>query len=220
VTDVGRTLRSGGCRSGALAAVTAIWLGALSLACHGGPRGEHASVLSTVREAGEPGASGGVSSTPMLGDADVVEAHVSPGTPPFGVLARTPRLTKAPCANCHTVPLEAMRWDGSDGRATAHWQVRLVHASAQVMTCTTCHAASGLDRLRTLTGAEVSFDHAYEICAQCHSTQKADWEGGAHGKRAGGWAPPRVIYNCTECHNPHRPAFDTRWPARAGRVER
>ena len=85
------------------------------------------------------------------------------------------------------------------------------------MGCTTCHATADVNELRTLTGTAVLFDHAYEICAQCHSTQKADWEGGAHGKRAGGWTPPRVVFNCTECHNPHRPAFASRWPAHAGR---
>jgi cytochrome c553 len=65
----------------------------------------------------------------------------------------------------------------------------------------------------------VSFDHSYQVCAQCHSRQASDWASGAHGKRAGGWAPPRVIYACAQCHNPHSPRWDTRWPAVAGRQE-
>jgi hypothetical protein len=192
----------------------------LSIACHGAPRDEHPSVVSLARDAGAPSANGGASSMPMLQSVATVPAHASPGVAPFGVLSRQGRIAKAPCASCHTKPLAAMRWDGSDGKATAHWQIELAHASSSVMSCATCHTPSNLDQLRTLNGTAVSFDHAYEICAQCHSKQKADWEGGAHGKRVGGWAPPRVINNCTECHNPHRPAFDSRWPARAGRVER
>jgi hypothetical protein len=84
------------------------------------------------------------------------------------------------------------------------------------MTCATCHSPDRLGQLRTLAGAAVEFDHAYQVCAQCHSTQAADGVGGAPGKRASGWAPPRVVYSCTECHNPHQPALATRWPARAG----
>lgn len=202
----------------ALAAAALVWTGAASTACQGGPRGEHPSVIAIVRGAGTPAdPGGGQSSLPFIESREIVEAHVATGVASFSVLARAPRLTKAPCISCHTQPLAAMRWDGSDGQKTAHWQIELVHAASTVMTCTTCHAPANLDELRTLTGAPVAVDHAYEVCAQCHSRQKADWEGGAHGKRAGGWAPPRVVYNCTECHNPHAPAFETRWPAHVGR---
>lgn len=199
------------------AAAVAVWVAAGSAACDG-PRGEHTTVLDLVKaETPAAAADVGRSSLPFIEARPLVEARVATGAATFSVLARGPRLTKAPCASCHTEPLAAMRWRGSDGQKTAHWQIELVHASSAVMTCTTCHAPADLDGLRTLTGTLVPFDHAYEVCAQCHSNQKADWEGGAHGKRAGGWAPPRVVYNCTECHNPHAPAFETRWPAHAGR---
>ena len=188
-----------------------------SVACHGGPRGEHPHVLSIVREEAGASAPAASSSLPHVETAAAVPAHTTSGVAPFLVLARQPRLTKAPCTSCHTQPLAAMRWNGSDGRATAHWQIELAHAPASVMRCTTCHAGFDLTQLQMLSSDAVPFDHAYEVCAQCHSKQKADWEGGAHGKRAGGWTPPRVVYNCTECHNPHRPAFPSRWPAHAGR---
>ena len=61
--------------------------------------------------------------------------------------------------------------------------------------------------------AKVTFDHSYQVCAQCHARQVSDWAGGAHGKRMGGWAPPRVVAGCPACHDPHRPAWETRWPA-------
>ena len=75
-----------------------------------------------------------------------------------------------------------------------------------------------MESLRTLNGQAVAFDHAYQVCAQCHSSQAKDWAGGAHGKRLGGWAPPRVVASCTACHDPHRPALDKRWPSRASRL--
>jgi hypothetical protein len=85
------------------------------------------------------------------------------------------------------------------------------------MGCATCHAADAA-ALRLLGGEPVGFDHAYRLCAQCHSRQVADWAGGAHGKRVGGWVPPRVVYGCPECHDPHRPALGPRRPARPPRL--
>jgi hypothetical protein len=162
------------------------------------------------------GASERVSSEAFLDGRARVSAHVLSDVPPFSVLARAPEIAKAPCTGCHTVPLASLTWDGSNGRPRAHWSIALEHAPPASMACATCHAAPDRGQLQTLTGQPVAFDHVYEVCGQCHFTQRADWEGGAHGKRAGGWAPPRVVFNCTECHNPHRPAFESRWPARAG----
>lgn len=204
-------------RVGAIALVGVLWLGTVTGCTTRLPEASHDGVLALVTDRGEPGASGGARSVPP---AEVVPAHAPPDVPAFSVLARSGRLQKAPCINCHTVPLAAMRWTGADGHARAHWPVELRHASDAVMSCVTCHAPDDLDALRMLAGAPVSFDHAYEVCAQCHSTQAADWVGGAHGKRVGGWAPPRVIYNCTECHDPHQPLLPARWPARAGQTSR
>jgi hypothetical protein len=196
--------------------VSVVWVAVVS-AC-GGATGhdtaEATHVLDLIEQGVSPGASGGVTS-PSIG-RPTVAVLATAGVPPFDVLARTTQLQKAPCANCHTLPIAAMRWSGEDGRKRAHWAIELAHAPASVMTCATCHSPDRLGKLRTLAGAAVEFDHAYQVCAQCHSTQAADWVGGAHGTRASGWAPPRVVYSCTECHNPHQPALATRWPARAG----
>lgn len=178
---------------------------------------EGASVLTTIERAQEPVAYA-VSSEPFVEGRRLVEAVPSRAVPAFQVLARESELARAPCTRCHTVPLASMRWDGADGRRRAHWDVDLTHASENVMQCATCHAVDDGGALTLLGGQSVGFDHAYQTCAQCHTGQAADWAGGAHGKRAGGWAPPRVVFNCTECHDPHRPMLATRWPARAGRL--
>ena len=132
---------------------------------------------------------------------------------PFHTLARTDQIQKYPCSTCHENGLES---DKSSQLTEPHKDIELNHADPSVMSCTTCHAAENLDNLHTLTGTPVEFNHSYQVCSQCHSQEFEDWEGGAHGKRVGGWAPPRVIETCTSCHNPHDPAWDTRWPAVTG----
>jgi len=167
-------------------------------------------------EAANPNA--GLSSERFIGDAPRVEVTGFPDRPRFYALARTSAIEKFPCTRCHTMPLEKMRTPAGAPRR-AHWDVTLEHAPAAVMTCATCHAPDAPNSLRTLQQQPVDFDHSYQVCAQCHSRQAADWSAGAHGKRVGGWAPPRVVYPCAQCHNPHHPKWETRWPAVGGRQQ-
>lgn len=138
----------------------------------------------------------------------------------FYTLARRDQLNQYPCSTCHIAPLVTLQSTvdtppavTADQPQRAHWDITLNHADETVMNCLTCHTTPDMDNLHTLTGQTVDFDHSYQVCAQCHGQQLVDWQGGAHGKRIGGWAPPRVINNCVNCHNPHQPAWDTRWPA-------
>lgn len=126
------------------------------------------------------------------------------------VSSRFARISKFPCQSCHTKPLKEMK---SKDVQRAHWDIDLRHAPDGVMTCLTCHTETNLDVLHRMTGDSISFNASYTLCGQCHFRQLRDWEGGAHGKRMGGWKGPRVIMMCVQCHNPHRPAFDKRWPA-------
>jgi hypothetical protein len=173
---------------------------------------EHAKlkVLQITEKAKAKNPNAGLTTERDLADVGRVEVTDFADHPHFFVLARTPNVKKYPCTACHTVALEQMR--GAPGSAKrAHWDVKLQHAPATVMTCATCHAQNG--SLHTLQGAPVDFDHSYRLCAQCHARQAQDWAAGAHGKRAAGWAPPRVVMACVQCHNPHQPRWDTRWPA-------
>jgi hypothetical protein len=173
-------------------------------------------VLRITDQAQAKNPNAGLSSEPFLAGTARVEVAGYSDRPRFFVLARTPAIEKYPCSTCHTVPLEQMRGPAGTPRR-AHWGLTLQHAPAAVMTCGTCHALDAPDRLRTLERRPVPFDHSYQVCAQCHTRQAEDWASGAHGKRAGGWAPPRVVLACAQCHNPHQPRWDTRWPAVAGR---
>ena len=102
----------------------------------------------------------------------------------------------------------------------AHPGLMLAHAPAENMDCRTCHDPDNLDQLRLGNDEPVSFDHAYLVCASCHFEQARDWAGGAHGKRLAGWRGERVVSNCTSCHDPHRPGFEQRWPAKTPRIPR
>lgn len=127
------------------------------------------------------------------------------------VEARSQVLNVSNCRQCHVQPI------APSSPPKAHWDRNLVHAN-DLLNCLTCHNAEDqMGTLRTLNDRPVDFDHAYQICSQCHFQQAKDWQGGAHGKRLHGWAGTRIIRNCTGCHDPHQPGFPVRMPAFAPR---
>ena len=158
-----------------------------------------------------------VSSEKHLGDVKRVPANSFDGVAAFDVAARGESLRRFPCRECHTEPLARLVAQRR-GERKAHWEIELRHASTATMTCAICHAGGPMESLRTLNGQAVDFDHGYQVCAQCHVGQVRDWAGGAHGKRLGGWAPPRVVVSCAACHDPHQPRLPKRWPSRSSRL--
>lgn len=132
----------------------------------------------------------------------------------FYVETRTGQITRFPCTQCHDQHLAQIRAKTEEPIKGNHKNIVLRHAALETMKCQTCHSnATRMKQLKLLSGTAVPFDHSYKVCAQCHFLQARDWAGGAHGKRLGGWAEPRVVRNCTGCHNPHIPGLVTRWPA-------
>ncbi|MEP1033498.1 cytochrome c3 family protein [Ekhidna sp.] len=130
----------------------------------------------------------------------------------FLIPSRIQQMTKFPCSNCHTKSVEELK--KLNNGVSAHLNIQLAHAHPVSMNCMTCHNMDKPDVLTSLTKTSISFDQSYQQCAQCHSTQFKDWEGGAHGKRLRGWLPPRISQTCVGCHNAHKPAFEKRWPSR------
>jgi hypothetical protein len=127
---------------------------------------------------------------------------------------RTSIMRSYPCSNCHTQPVAKLVAGKKAGEKKSHWDIEIIHGSAEVMNCQTCHGDKNMNDLVSLTGSAILFDESYKQCRQCHTTQYADWVGGSHGKRLGGWMPPRIMNTCVSCHNPHKPAFESRWPSR------
>jgi hypothetical protein len=50
-----------------------------------------------------------------------------------------------------------------------------------------------------------------KLCSRCHGLIYNDWLLGTHGKWIGMWQPikksDQTTFTCTECHDPHNPAF-------------
>jgi hypothetical protein len=187
------------------------------LSCSNHNEGNHHGVMKTIHE--NETDSVHVNIEELMQDVKKVLAKVPEDQKQFYVLERQSMLTSYPCSNCHNVPLEQLNSDSQSELKKSHWNIALKHAKAEIMDCQTCHSEGNLEELTLISGKPLSFDHSYQQCAQCHSTQYNDWLGGAHGKRVAGWGEPKLIYSCVSCHNPHKPAFESRWPARLNTVK-
>lgn len=150
-----------------------------------------------------------LSSEAYIGDIKTIE--ITEGDETFFIPERESQIKSFNCTECHTKPVKDMK---SEDFKKAHWDIKLDHANSKTMNCTTCHNGEDMDHLKSLTGESIRFNKSYQLCNQCHTRQFEDWKGGAHGKRLGGWAPPRVSNTCVNCHNPHAPHFESRWPDR------
>ncbi|MCF6359620.1 MAG: cytochrome c family protein [Cyclobacteriaceae bacterium] len=159
-----------------------------------------------------------VSSAPFTYGIEKVAVTNSENDTLFFTPNRTNHILSFPCNNCHTQPLSKMASNDPSGKK-AHWNFQLNHATEEALTCLTCHSSNDVEYLRLNNNKKVGFNKSQKVCAQCHSTQYNDWVGGAHGKKLGGWAPPRVSNTCVNCHNPHSPGFETRWPSRLNTIK-
>lgn len=152
-----------------------------------------------------------LSSEPYFDHVKTME--ITEGGHTFLIPERKSQLRSYACTECHTGALKDLQKNSGD-KKRAHWDIKLNHANESTMNCITCHDGTNLDNLHSLTDQKIDFNKSYQLCSQCHTKQFDDWKGGAHGKRIGGWAPPRASLTCVNCHNPHNPHFETRWPAR------
>lgn len=109
------------------------------------------------------------------------------------------------CNECHSFFQSASRLGA---RLVQHTDIRLVHGLND--RCANCHDVTDRERLRLRDGTTVSFAEAASLCVQCHGTVFRDWQRGTHGKTLGHWdrsAGDAQRLQCTQCHNPHAPAY-------------
>ncbi|HUH13428.1 MAG TPA: multiheme c-type cytochrome, partial [Longimicrobiales bacterium] len=135
---------------------------------------------------------------------------------PIALRVRSPVLTQFPCTGCHVGATVATAERIDD----AHAEIQPLHPAETGAACATCHDPANVELLALGSGERATLDHAYRLCAQCHSTEVDAWANGAHGKRLDGWRGRRVIMSCADCHDPHRPATESRTPFRAPRLHR
>jgi hypothetical protein len=130
---------------------------------------------------------------------------------------RSPDLGQYPCTSCHLGRSMILR----DARIKdAHQNIQPTHPAQTGATCSTCHAPDNVELLALKSGERATLDHAYRVCAQCHFNQAESWAAGAHGKRVDGWQGRRVVMGCADCHDPHKPAIESRIPFRAPQLKR
>lgn len=169
--------------------------------------GEYHSITDKI-EADQKPYHGGLSSEELLAGTELIQ--ITEGEYTFLIPERKGQIKSYACVECHSKPLDEMT--GANGQK-AHWDIKINHAALETMDCATCHNPDNMNTLKSLTGVDIDINLSYKLCAQCHSKQFEDWKGGAHGKKVAGWAPPRASMTCVNCHNPHNPGFETRWPA-------
>lgn len=147
-------------------------------------------------------------------DAPSVELHpvvIQPGPP-------TPRLdtglkdyagkpVSAACSSCHATTRPNITRNTAADLFQSHRGLNYQHGG---LTCLSCHNASNYDTLRLADSRPVEFPDVMSLCAQCHGTQKRDYDHGTHGGMNGHWdltKGGRVRNHCINCHDPHHPAF-------------
>ncbi|MBJ7880418.1 multiheme c-type cytochrome [Gelidibacter salicanalis] len=168
--------------------------------------GEYHSITDKIEAESKP-YHGKLTSDELLAGSELME--ITEGKHTFLILERKGQIKSFACIECHSKPVTQMK--SLDGQK-AHWDIKMNHANSEIINCATCHNGKDMNNLNSLTGKNIDFNLSYKLCAQCHSSQFEDWKGGAHGKKVAGWAPPRASMTCVNCHNPHSPGYETRWP--------
>lgn len=150
---------------------------------------------------------GKISSEELLNGTELIS--ITEGEHTFLIPERKGQIKSYACIECHSRPVAQMK---ESDMKKAHWDIKIKHASLETMNCATCHNGENMNELNSLTGTAIDLNLSHKLCMQCHSSQFEDWKGGAHGKKVAGWAPPRASMTCVNCHNPHSPGFEKKWP--------
>lgn len=169
-------------------------------------KSEYHSLNEKIKEEQTP-YHGSLTSEELLANTELIE--VTEGEFTFLIPERKGEIKSFSCLECHNRSLNNLQ--DVEGKK-AHWDITLKHTNSEVMNCATCHNGNDMDNLQGLTGQSIDFNMGHKLCAQCHFSQFEDWKGGAHGKKVAGWVPPRASMTCVNCHNPHDPTLEKRWP--------
>jgi uncharacterized CHY-type Zn-finger protein len=82
--------------------------------------------------------------------------------------------------------------------------------------CFNCHDPDNMEQLHTRDGRKLKMEQSSLLCGSCHGPTYRDWEHGIHGRTSGYWnrsLGDAFRLECTDCHDPHSPAFPSMTPA-------
>jgi len=127
------------------------------------------------------------------------------------------------CMECHRIVDTGEHGASARGHTprVQHRDVVLRHGRND--RCLGCHHPTNRNRLTLLAGTEIGFSEVSRLCRECHGLVGRDWERGTHGRTMGSWVtgdPRQRRLGCTECHDPHSPAFPPIEPLPAPRTLR
>ena len=109
------------------------------------------------------------------------------------------------CNDCHAL----VDLSSNDGQPLVqHADIKLNHGRND--RCLSCHDQEDRNRLVGQHGKSLPYAEVAKLCAQCHGPVYNDWTNGTHGKTLGYWDASKGKAHkllCTECHDPHSPAY-------------
>ena len=113
------------------------------------------------------------------------------------------------CFICHAYWVAIPRSEQTSKPRFAHANIVLNHGKND--RCYNCHMISDRNKYVAADGSGIIPQLPERLCARCHGLIYNDWLAGTHGKWTGMWQPvskrDRITYTCTECHDPHNPAY-------------
>ncbi|MBL4770452.1 MAG: hypothetical protein JKY61_04800 [Planctomycetes bacterium] len=110
------------------------------------------------------------------------------------------------CVECHSIFDSS--GEGNTAQRQQHLHIVLNHGMNA--SCYNCHSNENRNKLILKDGSELGYSQVQNLCASCHGPTFRDWEKGIHGRTNGYWdatkgEQTRLV--CTQCHDPHSPAF-------------
>lgn len=81
--------------------------------------------------------------------------------------------------------------------------------------CMNCHHRSERNSFIGYGTDIIPSNEPARLCSKCHGPMYHDWERGIHGRQNQHWNAemgPRPKLQCIECHDPHRPKFESMAP--------